>query len=156
MSAQAPAGSEPCAWATRPQKAARFVSAGAIDCGATSCHFKNIAGAKTNWLGVEIQPKVGYCADGRRIRVSVYDVGLTHPGGKRCPYSVRPDIGFFPSFRIPTGWGGTLTVVWTLETFTSKWIPIASQAAAAKYRLSGTSDGCELLSASGSPFIALP
>jgi hypothetical protein len=72
--------------------------------------------------------------------------------GQRCQYSVRPDIGFFRGFRIPGDWGGTLTVVWTLETFTSKWIPIASQAAAARYRLNGTSDGCDLLFASGSPF----
>ena len=155
-SAQAPAHSDPCAWATQPQKDGRFFSAGATYCRGASCHFKNMPGAKTTWLGVELHPKIGYCADGRRIRVSVYDVGLTHPGGQRCKYSVRPDIGFFRGFRIPPDWGGTLTVVWTLETFTSKWIPIASQAAAARYRLNGTSDGCDLLFASGSPFITLP
>jgi hypothetical protein len=146
----APAAARACRWGSPPTKSGTYLAAGSIDCAGVRCTFKSFPQDRSPWLGVDHSAEFGNCSDGRHVRVAVYGVALTHPNGKRCQYTVRPNVQFFRAFHVPASWGGIVTVVWELDTFTAKDVPIASQGAIASYLLEGGNDGCALLEQSGS------
>jgi hypothetical protein len=136
-----------CAWSSRPAFTNGWASPGSIACKAGSCWLEQ-KGAFP-WLGYDapwVELRCGNPADppSSQAHLGTLGVGLTNPQGQTCGPVSTPIFNIL-AFRVPPAWGGTLKVIWTLQSRGTQ------EFLTAQFRLPGTEDGCPQLLAEGKP-----